>query len=317
MPRQWVWAMHRAPRGGRLVQEVEQVARRRGWPPSRRSRAPRSRRPGPHPVEAPGPGRRGRGRTCPSRRPRRCRFPTRPARRPAPPPRPTTPAATPPVGCPRSRGAGSARWRSRWPRPAASRDSWPRMAPRSSSVASSSKARSPMAQVRRAEWPDLGGEVDALGQSVDGVEILGEGLEAPVDAGGQGGRVDVLGPLEVAHDEGPLVGPDRGQGEAAVAHHRRRHPVPARARSAGVPEHLGVQVGVPVDEAGRDHLALGVDLVDPRSADPADEGDAVADHAHIGPVGAEARAVHHRAVADHQVVCHATSLLPERVMRVY
>ena len=49
--------------------------------------------------------------------------------------------------------------------------------------------------------PDVGGEVDALRQSVDGVEVLGEGLEAPVDAGGQGRRIDVLGPFEVAHDQ--------------------------------------------------------------------------------------------------------------------
>ncbi len=60
-----------------------------------------------------------------------------------------------------------------------------------------------------------------LGRPVDGVEVLGEGLPAPVDAGGQGGRVDVLGPLEVAHHQVPLVGSDRGEGEAAVAHHRR------------------------------------------------------------------------------------------------
>ena len=53
--------------------------------------------------------------------------------------------------------------------------------------------------------PDVGREVDALGQAVDGVEVLGEGLEAPVDAGGQGGRVHVLGPLEVAHHQRPLV----------------------------------------------------------------------------------------------------------------
>ncbi len=60
--------------------------------------------------------------------------------------------------------------------------------------------------------PDVGGEVDALVEPVDGVEVLGEGLEAPVDTGGQGGRVDVLGPLEVAHHEGPLVRSGPGPG---------------------------------------------------------------------------------------------------------
>ena len=64
-------------------------------------------------------------------------------------------------------------------------------------------AHGPGAQGRVA---DVGGEVDALGQPVDGVEVLGERLEAPVDPRGQGGRVDVLGPLEVADHQVPFVG---------------------------------------------------------------------------------------------------------------
>ena len=53
-------------------------------------------------------------------------------------------------------------------------------------------------------------------------------------------------------------------------------------------------------------------------ADPADEGDAVADDPDVGPVGAQARAVDHRAVADHEVVGHVRPhSLPGRVMRVY
>ena len=59
--------------------------------------------------------------------------------------------------------------------------------------------------------PDIGGEVDALREAIDGVEIFGERLEAPVDPLGQRHRVDVLGPLEIADHQGPLVGADRGQ----------------------------------------------------------------------------------------------------------
>ncbi len=67
--------------------------------------------------------------------------------------------------------------------------------------------------------------------------------------------------------------------------------VPAR-----VPEHLGVHVGVAVDEAGRHHVALGVDLAPAPLPDPADEGDAVADHADVGAERAQSRPVDDRPV---------------------
>ena len=91
---------------------------------------------------------------------------------------------------------------------------------------------------------------------------------------GHGVGRDVLGPLEVAHDEVALVGPGRGEREAAVAHDHAGHAVPARAGAERVPQHLGVHVGVAVDEAGRDDVALGVDLVGAPLADAADGGDA-------------------------------------------
>ena len=61
----------------------------------------------------------------------------------------------------------------------------------------------------------------------------------------------------------------------------------------------------PSTKPGRDDVALGVDLSRAPLADAADEGDAVADDADVGPVRAEARPVDHGAVADHQVVRHA------------
>ena len=48
---------------------------------------------------------------------------------------------------------------------------------------------------------DVRGEVDALREALDGVEVLGERLETPVDAGGERGRIDVLRAFEVANDE--------------------------------------------------------------------------------------------------------------------
>ncbi len=122
--------------------------------------------------------------------------------------------------------------------------SWPAMSGQVVvASASSSKARSPMAQVRRAECPMLAAKLIPLARPVDGVEVLGEGLEAPVDARRQRGRVDVLGPLEVAHHERPLVGADGRQGEAAVAHHRRGDPVPAGAATRWRPRTPGRPCG--------------------------------------------------------------------------
>ena len=159
--------------------------------------------------------------------------------------------------------------------------------------------------------PDIGGEVDALVEAVDGVEILGERLEAPVDPFGQRHRVDVLGPLEVADHQGPCVGADRGQGEAAVAHHRRRHAVPARAAPRRVPEDLGIHVGVPVDEPRGDGMALGVDLLDAALGDLSHRGDTAVDHPHIGPERSEPGTVDDGPASDHDVKGHATPHLSD------
>ncbi len=47
--------------------------------------------------------------------------------------------------------------------------------------------------------------------------------------------------------------------EAAVPHHHGRHAVPGGGREVAVPEHLGVVVGVGVDEAGGEHQPVQVD----------------------------------------------------------
>ena len=124
---------------------------------------------------------------------------------------------------------------------------------------------------------------------------------------GHGVGGDVLGPLEVAHDEVALVGPGRRQREAAVAHDHAGDAVPARAGAERVPEHLGVHVGVAVDEAGRDHVAFGVDLVGAPFADAADGGDAAPPDADIGAIARQPRTVDDVTVADHQVVLHGSA----------
>ena len=144
----------------------------------------------------------------------------------------------------------------------------------------------------------------ALGARSTASRYSAKRLPGPVDAGGQGGRRDVLGPLEVADDQLAAVGMGRGQREAAVAHHHGRDAVPARGGAERIPEHLGVHVGVAVDEAGRDDVALGVDLLATLVLDAADAGDSPVANPDVGSVRGESRTVDHRPVADHHVETH-------------
>ena len=77
-----------------------------------------------------------------------------------------------------------------------------------------------------------------------------------------------------------------------------------------VPEHLGVIVGVQVDEAGGDDQAGGIDLFIglPRGNAP-DRGDQASRDADVAPVPGGAGAVHDHAVADHLVVTHLLPLV--------
>ena len=120
-------------------------------------------------------------------------------------PRPTTPAATRPAGRRTSRGARCARSRTRWRRPGSTRSSWPFISARSSSSASSSNARSPMAHVRSAECPTLAAKLMPLGAASTASRYSGKVSKLQSMPCGQRGGVDVLGPLEVAHDQGPLA----------------------------------------------------------------------------------------------------------------
>ena len=55
------------------------------------------------------------------------------------------------------------------------------------------------------------------------------------------------------------AGSDRGETDAAVAHHHGGHAVPARRGDLLVPADLAIEVGVDVHEARGEQMALGVD----------------------------------------------------------
>ena len=171
--------------------------------------------------------------------------------------------------------------------------------------------------------PDEGADVEALGPAVERGEVLGEGLEAPVDALVE--RLDrhALDVLEGAHDGVTVLGAGRGHAEPAVAHDHAGDAVPARGREVAVPEDLGVVVRVDVDEAGRQHQAVEVDDLVPAGApdpvsDPgsADGGDPVTGDRDVGRPGRRAGAVDQRGVAQQQVHRRAASKAPVPRRRV-
>ncbi len=81
--------------------------------------------------------------------------------------------------------------------------------------------------------------------------------------------------------------------------------MPAGIGAELVPKHLGVHMGVAVDEAGRHHMALGVDyLIRGLAVKLADGGDSAVADGDIGAVTRRAGAVDHGAALDDEIVSH-------------
>ena len=102
-----------------------------------------------------------------------------------------------------------------------------------------------------------------------------------------------------------VVGAARRDGEAAVAGGDGGDAVQRRRVAERVPGELRVVVGVDVDDARRDHQAVGVDhLVGRLAREPADGGDAPVADRDVGDLPGQAGAVDDEAAADQQVVGH-------------
>ena len=106
------------------------------------------------------------------------------------------------------------------------------------------------------------------------------------------------------------IGAHRCEADAAVAHDRRGHPVPARRRHALVPRGLPVVVRVDVDEPRGDEQAVGIHLLRATAGDRSHRGDGPTVHRHVGEARLAAPPVGHQPAPDHEIVHCLRHALP-------
>ena len=117
--------------------------------------------------------------------------------------------------------------------------------------------------------------------AVETAHPLAEGAPVPRQPGLQRRQGHALDPRHHPRDVVDVLGRDRCQREAAIAAEHRGHAVQRGGAGVGVPEELGVVVGVEVDETRRHQQSRGVD-------------DGVGSRSDAGPDG-----VHPFAVEEH------------------
>ena len=156
----------------------------------------------------------------------------------------------------------------------------------------------------------LRAQVDVVRAPLDRSEVVAEALPGPVDPLVEHGAGDVLDPFHQGDEAGVRIGSHRCEADAAVAHDRRGHPVPARRRHAVVPRGLPVVVRVDVDEPRGDQQAVGVDLLRATARDRPDGGNGPAVHRHVGGARFTAPPVGHQPAPDHEVVHSLRHALP-------
>ena len=145
--------------------------------------------------------------------------------------------------------------------------------------------------------PDHEGGVDAEGILEPG-EVIRGCAPVPGHAGFKRRKGHALDPREHRHQVGAGRGRERGDAEAAVAGHDCRHAVEGRRAERRVPERLGVEVGVHVDETGAHDPTAGVDHLGRVVVHRADGDDLSVADADVGRSARVTGAVDDETVAD-------------------
>ena len=148
--------------------------------------------------------------------------------------------------------------------------------------------------------PHQRGQVDP-DLALQGAQPSGEGLPLPVDSLFEGRHRQVLDLTEHPAEPVPLAGVERGDGERAIARHDGRHAVFELRLGQTVPAHLGVEVGVDVDEAGGDGVAAGVELHAALLGNPAHSDDAPAFYTDLPEEGRHPGAVVDEGVPHNEI----------------
>ena len=168
----------------------------------------------------------------------------------------------------------------------------------------------PRLRILEAEHPDeerpdrdVGQEVDRLRGALHRIEEFGEAHPVPGHPLLHRGERDRLDPGHRQHRPLALLRAHRGEAEAAVPDDRGGDAVPAGEGAVGVPEDLGVVVGMEVDEAGGDVEAAGVeDLARVARWDAADLGDDAVLDGDVRAIPRHAGSVEDGAAANEPIV---------------
>src|SRR4051794_39310759 len=101
--------------------------------------------------------------------------------------------------------------------------------------------------------------------------------------------------------------PRRGEHLPALADDHAGIAVLRGVTAQGIPERLGIIVGVMVNESRGDDAPLGIDDTSGGFIDSADADDFPMVHRHIGGKGGLSGAVNYASVLNEQVICHDAS----------
>ncbi len=155
---------------------------------------------------------------------------------------------------------------------------------------------------------DVNGDIDRALPRFEGIHVVGEAVPVPRQTLGQRGAGYVLDPFHQLDQAIMVCVVDRGESNAAIAHHRGRDTVADGWLEPIIPRRLSVVVAVQIDEAGRDDASGGIDGSGGVAELRPDLRDLSAGHGNVGTDRNIPVSVKHEAAGDFQIKAHEGSL---------